>query len=159
MPADVAGMANDTDTAADLVGGSYEVRKSPVRRGTGSGVEVRVRAVRRRNWSPEDKLRIVRETLEPGAASKAVADRHGISTGLLFTWRKAMLATAMAGFAPVEVVPEAPKLEAPPATASQAAAEAPGTIELVLASGTTVRIIGQVDAALLRAVLAEIGGR
>ena len=152
-------MTNDTDTAADLVGGSSEVRKSPVRRGTGSGVEVRVRAVRRRNWSPEDKLRIVRETLEPGAVAKAVADRHGISAGLLFTWRKAMLATAMAGFAPVEVVPEAPKLEAPPATTSQAAPEAPGTIELVLASGTTVRVIGQVDAALLRAVLAELGNR
>jgi transposase len=122
-------------------------------------VEVRVRAVRRRNWSTEDKLRIVRETLEPGAVAKAVADRHGISTGLLFTWRKAMLATAMAGFAPVEIVPEAPKLEAPPATTSQAAAEAPGTIELVLASGATVRVIGQVDPALLRAVLAELGGR
>ena len=91
--------------------------------------------------------------------AKAVADRHGISTGLLFTWRKAMLATAMAGFAPVEVVPEAPELEPPSATASQAAAEAPGTIELVLASGTTVRVIGQVDPALLRAVLAELGGR
>ena len=159
MSADVAGMANDTDTAAELVGDSYEARKSPVRRGTGSGVEVRVRAVRRRNRSPEDKLRIVRETLEPGAVSKAVADRHGISTGLLFTWRKQMLATAMAGFAPVEVVPEAPKLEAPPATTSQAAAEAPGTIELVLASGATVRVIGQVDPTLLRAVLAELGGR
>ena len=158
MSADVAGMTNDTDPAADLVSGSYEARRSPVRRGTGSGVEVRVRAVRRRNWSTEDKLRIVRETLEPGAVATAVADRHGISTGLLFTWRKAMLATAMAGFAPVEVVPEAPKLEAPSATTSQAA-EASGTIELVLASGATVRIIGQVDAALLRAVLAELGGR
>jgi len=37
--------------------------------------------------------------------------------------------------------------------------EAAGTIELVLPSGTTVRIIGQVDAALLRTVLAELGAR
>ncbi len=74
--------------AADLVGDSYETRKSPVRRGIGAGVEVWVRAVRRRSWSAEDKLRIVRETLEPGAVAKAVADRHGISTGLLFTSRK-----------------------------------------------------------------------
>ena len=100
----------------------------------------------------------MRETLEPGAVAKVVADRHGISTGLLFTWRKEMLATAMAGFMPVEVVPEAPRLEAPPAATSQAAGP-PGTIELVLPSGATVRIIGQVDAALLRAVLAELGGR
>ena len=69
-----------------------------------AAVEVRVRAERRRSWAPEDKLRIVRETLEPGTAAKAVADRHGISTGLLFTWRKQMLATAMSG-------PEAPRLE------------------------------------------------
>jgi hypothetical protein len=34
-----------------------------------------------------------------------------------------------------------------------------GTIELVLPSGATIRVIGQVDAALLRAVLAELGGR
>ena len=96
-------MADDTDTAAELVSGGCEVRKSSVRRGAGSGVEVRVRAVRRRSWATEDKLRIVRETLEPGAVATAVADRHGISTGLLFTWRKQMLATAMSGFVPVDV--------------------------------------------------------
>jgi transposase len=143
---------------ADLVSGSYEVRKSSVRRGGDAGVEVRVRTVRRRSWSPEDKLRIVRETLEPGAVAKAVADRHGISTGLLFTWRKEMLATAMSGFVPIEVVPEIPKLEAPP-PAAPAAAEAAGRIEVALPSGATVRISGQADAALLRAVLAELGGR
>ncbi len=64
-------------------------------------MEVRVRTVRRRSWSTEERLRIVRETLEPGAVAKTIADRHGISTGLLYTWRKQMLATAMAGFVPV----------------------------------------------------------
>ncbi len=152
-------MADDTDTAAELVSGDYEVRKSSVRRGAGSGVEVRVRAVRRRNWSAEDKLRIVRETLEPGARGKAVADRHGISTGLLFTWRKQMLATAMSGFVPVGVVPEAPRLEPPPPAAAPAAPEAAGTIEIGLPSGTTVRVSGRTDPGLLRAVLAELGGR
>ena len=152
-------MADDTDTAAELVSGGYEVRKSSVRRGTGSGVEVRVRAVRRRSWSTEDKLRIVRETLEPGAVATAVADRHGISTGLLFTWRKQMPATAMSGFVPVDVVPEAPRLEPPPPAAAPAAPEAPGTIEIGLPSGATVRVSGRIDPGLLRAVLAELGGR
>ena len=78
--------------------------------------------------------------------AKAVADRHGISTGLLFTWRKEMLAAAMSGFVPVGVAPETPKLEPPPAGTGPMA-EAAGTIELVLPSGATVRIIGQVDAA------------
>ena len=152
-------MADDTDTAAELVSGGYEVRKSSVRRGAGSGVEVRVRAVRRRSWSAEDKLRIVRETLEPGAVATAVADRHGISTGLLFTWRKQMLATAMSGFVPVDVVPEAPRLEPPPPAAAPAASETPGTIEIGLPSGATVRVSGRIDPGLLRAVLAELGGR
>ena len=152
-------MADDTDTAAELVSGGCEGRKSSVRRGTGSGVEVRVRAVRRRSWSTEDKLRIVRETLEPGAVATAVADRHGISTGLLFTWRKQMLATAMSGFVPVDVAPEAPRLEPPPPAVAPAAPEAPGTIEIGLPSGATVRVSGRIDPGLLRAVLAELGGR
>jgi transposase len=152
-------MADDTDTAAELVSGGCEVRKSSVRRGAGSGVEVRVRAVRRRSWSTEDKLRIVRETLEPGAVATAVADRHGISTGLLFTWRKQMLATAMSGFVPVGVVPEAPKLEPPPPVVAPAASAAPGTIEIGFPSGATVRVSGRVDPGMLRAVLADLGGR
>ncbi|WP_255466965.1 transposase, partial [Roseicella aquatilis] len=35
-----------------------------------------------------DKLRMVRESLEPGAVVQAVADRNGVSTGQLYTWRK-----------------------------------------------------------------------
>ena len=118
-----------------------------------------MREVRRRNWAPEERLRIVRETLEPGVIVQAVADRHGISTGLLFTWRKQMLATAMSGFVPVDVVPEAPRLEPPPPAVAPAAPEAPGTIEIGLPSGATVRVSGRVDPGLLRAVLAELGGR
>ncbi|WP_350356123.1 transposase [Acidisoma cladoniae] len=34
------------------------------------------------------KLAIVRETLSPGSVAQVVADRHGIGTGLIYTWRK-----------------------------------------------------------------------
>lgn len=129
-----------------------------MRRGAGSGVEVRVRTVRRRHWSPEDKLRIVRETLAPGAVAKAVAERHGIGTGLLFTWRREMLATAMSGLVPVEVVPKAPRVEAA-ASAPARAAETPGVIDIAFPSGATVRVNGCVDMAVLRGVLAALGGR
>jgi transposase-like protein len=50
-----------------------------------------MRPERRHGWSSEDKLRIVRETLRPGAVASVVADQHGIGTGLLYTWRKQML--------------------------------------------------------------------
>ena len=118
-----------------------------------------MRAVRRRDWSPEERLRIVRETLEPGTVVQTVADRHGVSTGQLYTWRKQMLATAMAGFAPVTVVqePPPPALPAPPAV--PAAVEAAGSLEIVLPSGASIRVTGTVDAVTLRMVLAELGGR
>ena len=126
-----------------------------MRRGAGSGVEVQVRAVRRRNWWTEDKLRIIRETLAPGAVAKVVAERHGIGTGLLFTWRREMLATAMSGLVPVEIGAETPRAEAPvPARTTGT----PGVIDVAFPSGATVRVSGCVDMAVLRSVLAELGG-
>ena len=89
MSVDLAGMTNDTDMMATSYGGIphrrlLRDRKRLARRGIGAGVKIRLRAVRRRGWSAEDKLRIVRETLGSGA----VANWHGTSTGLLFTSRK-----------------------------------------------------------------------
>lgn len=118
-----------------------------------------MREVRRRNWSTEERLRIVRETLEPGVIIQAVADRHGVSTGQLYTWRKEMLATAMAGFVPVEVVPEAPQLPPPGPAMSPDSCVPSGVIEITMASGASIRITGCADAATLRVVLAGMGGR
>ena len=149
-------MPDDTTPPAALADRSYDGRKSGLGSGPDAAVEVRVRAVRRRDWSPEERLRIVRETLEPGTIVQTVADRHGVSTGQLYTWRKQMLATAMSGFVPVEVVPEIPRLETPaPATTL----DTPGAIEVTLRSGTTIRVTGCVDVAMLRVVLTELGGR
>ena len=44
---------------------------------------------RRRRWSEEEKLRIVTESLIGPRLVSATARRHGISTSLLFTWRRA----------------------------------------------------------------------
>ena len=158
MPAEVAGMTDDTETTEPLGSGINDGRKSALRATASRGVEVRVRAVRRRSWPDEDKLRMVRETLEPGAVVQAVADRNGVSTGQLYTWRKEMLTAAASGFVPVAVTPEVPRVEAP-AAAREAAAGTPGVIEIALPSGVTVRASGRVDAAVLRGVLAELGGR
>lgn len=156
MPAEVVGMAEIAVPVSPANGASYEVRKRFRGSDGPTAVEVRVRAERRRRWSAEDKLRIVRETLEPGAVAKAVAERHGISTGLLYTWRREMLAAAMSGFVPVEVTPEVPQVEAP---ARATTPETPGGIEVTFPSGATVRISGCVDPAVLCGVLAELGRR
>ena len=151
-------MADDVISPSNSQERSYEARRSALGSGT---VEVSVRPVRRRNWSPEDRLRIVRETLEPGAVAKAVADRHGISTGLLFTWRKQLLATAMAGFSAVQVVPDAPAPEGlPRAEAEGPASEAsPPIVEVTFASGARLTMRDGVSPALLRELVEGLARR
>jgi transposase len=151
-------MTDAADTSEALATGSYEGRKSGVRAPRERGVEVQVRPVRRREWPDADKLRIVRESLEPGVVVQAVADRHGISTGLLYTWRKRMLAATVTGFAPVAVVPEAvPAANAPVPGAPTTTDGVPaGTVEVAFPSGVAVRVAGRVEPEVLRGVLAEL---
>ena len=154
----MAGMTDEAEVAEPLGAGSYDGRKDRLRARSERGVRVEVRSVRRREWLDEDKMRIVRESLQPGAVVQAVADRNGVSTGQIYTWRKEMLAAAMSGFVPVAVVPEAPRVGGP-RPAREDVAEAPGVIEIGFASGATVRASGRVDVVVLRGVLAELGGR
>jgi transposase len=139
--------------------GSYEARRSvPEAR-----VEVTVRAERRHRWSAEEKLRIVRETLRPGAVAQVVAEQHGIGTGLLYTWRKQMLTAAITGFAAVETVAEpqaAPLLPAPAAAvAPSGAAVMAIAVEVDLPNGARVRVGNGAGAALLCDVFAAVDRR
>ena len=43
----------------------------------------------RRSWSPEEKRRIVEESVRPGASVAEVARRHGLNANLVFTWKRA----------------------------------------------------------------------
>ena len=43
---------------------------------------------RRRRWSAEEKLAMVRESFEPGKTVSMVARQHGVNPNQLFRWRK-----------------------------------------------------------------------
>ncbi|WP_419900886.1 IS66-like element accessory protein TnpA [Roseomonas sp. USHLN139] len=151
----------DQSTIPDAsAGNSFEPLRSPRVRGA---VEVRVKAERRRNWTPENRPRIVRETLEPGAVAKLIAERHGISAGLLYTWRKELLSTAMAGFAVVQMVPDAAcpttSEERIPALAATATFPEPSSIEVTFPSGARMVLRDEVSPALLREVVAGLAQR
>jgi transposase-like protein len=69
-----------------------------------------------RRWTSEQKLALVAETLRPWASPTQIARRYGISTGLLYTWRRLVregelslvpVSAPTAEFVPVEIVPEA----------------------------------------------------
>lgn len=121
---------------------SYEAPTSVQRDG---GVLVRVE--RRRRWSDEQKLAILKETTEPGAIMALVARRHGIGTGQLYTWHRHLLQGAMAGFVPVELVRGEPTAR-PGET---------GRIEIRGSGGFTVSIESEVDRAALKMVLELVG--
>src|ERR1700678_3304702 len=76
-------------------------------------VEVLGGVERRRRWSRDDKMRIIEETLAPGAVVTEIARRHGIATSLVFTWRRPRLATVASAagprLVPVQVTAPRPK--------------------------------------------------
>jgi transposase len=102
--------------------------------------------------------------LQPGTVIAEVARRHGIGTGLLYTWRKEMLTTAMAGLVPVHVQAGEPNVM--PTPMSKPASRNPttrltgpaGRIEVEFPNGIRVRIDGGADEAVLRSVLTALGG-
>ena len=74
-------------------------------------IELITRGERRRRWSVEQKREIAAESLEPGISPITVARRYGISSGLLYTWRRHLLEGSLgvtrqpvAKFARVEVM-------------------------------------------------------
>lgn len=118
---------------------------------------------RRRRWSTEEKLRILAQSTAPGSSVLLVCRMHGISSGQLYTWRKQFRTGELTGFAPVTVVSEMPEpaLPAPPMTADPVppapmASTAPGAIEVELPSGVKLRVVGDVEEAVLRRVLSAL---
>jgi transposase-like protein len=51
-------------------------------------MEVLTGPERRRRWSAEEKLAMVRESFEPGKTVSMVARQHGVNPNQLFHWRK-----------------------------------------------------------------------
>jgi len=153
-----------------------ESARTQGRRSAQSGrVEFITRGDRRRVWAAEQKRAIALESLDPSTTPTDVARRYGISSGLLYTWRRLLregqLGSAprrVAGFARVDLVGETPRLTAPepvpPMSVPPPPAPVPppspaptpphaGLIEIALPGGASVRVDGSVDGAALRRVL------
>jgi transposase len=124
---------------------------------------------RRRRWGYEEKARIIEETAQPGVVVCDVARRHGISQGLLFTWRRLARQGRLGGdpgprLVPVEIVPTpTPPPPTPPPSDEVAATlrtrRKLGVIEIDLGGGRRVRVDRDVDAEALRRVLDVLGRR
>ncbi len=100
-------------------------------------------SVRRRSWSPEEKTRIVAESLDPAVSVSAVAHRHGLNPNQLFRWRRQFREEAELRRTARERFAESG--EAAPVVAASA-------IEVVLGA-ITVRVGAGVETAALKRVL------
>ena len=141
---------------------SYEALKTSL---SGPAASVS-RAERRRSWHPQQKMAIVQESCAPGAVPTQVARRYGISTGLLYTWRKQLLTAATDGFIRCEVAtePEVVALPAPDVRPTPLALPVPDrplsdTIEVELPGGTKLRLGTDVDPGALARVLDALARR
>jgi transposase len=135
-------------------------------------IEVITHGERRRVWTLEQKREIVAESLGSMRAPTEVARKYGISSGLLYGWRQKLLGSQMTvlqhlppNFAQVEIAP-ARSDKAGPEPLTPALPPVPdqvsrphGLIEIVLASGVTLRVDAEVDAAALGRVLAALDRR
>ena len=127
----------------------------------------------RRRWPRAEKRRIVELTLREGASVLTIAREHGVHPNTLGQWKALYRAgkldapvkrmpgmpvtgaTANATFVPVSVVSEVRRPQ--PVTRSDATAGRGGIVQLVLASGATLRIeTAALDAALVCALVAEL---
>ena len=162
------------ETKADAANAAHGPVHGPARR-----IELITGTARRRDWSDDDKARIIVESLAPGANISAVARRHGIKPQQLFGWRRearelfrdcldlaggplspgpspARLGTATKVQPPVNAPTFAPVVMVP--TVTTPASPPAGTKQSIeIAIGTViVRVGADVDAEALGRVLAAV---
>jgi transposase len=139
-------------------------------------VDGEIVVARRRQWTPAEKAALLGEIEATGGRVSIVAQRHGISKSLLYNWRSASKAAALAargvapgsaGFIQLGVVADrsyegqALRLAAGGAYAKGvgcALSERVGVIEIDLPEGVRVRVDGGVDEQALRRVLTVVRG-
>lgn len=124
-------------------------------------VEVLGGLERRRRWSQDDKVRIVEETLAPGAKVTEVARRNGVAASVVFTWRRQARTVDRVGpcFAPVQIAAAVtgednakPQSDDDRRMRSLSTARN-GLIEIDLGNRRRIRVDAQVDPEALARVL------
>jgi transposase len=131
----------------------------PVRR-----LEVFTGTGRRRDWSDDDKARIVAESYEPGATVSEIARRHALAPQQLFGWRRlsrrAPEPASPPMFVPaaVDAVRPLPESVKQPATRRRrTVARSSGGIEIEM-DGVVVRVGTGASPKTIAAVLSALKG-
>ena len=130
--------------------------------------EILVGRERRRRWSADEKLQIVREAFAPGARVALVARRRDVSRSQIYQWRAALREGRLSdeggevvGFVPVQMAPTtsgAPSV-APNAPIPAMDSFAGGSvIEIGLAGGRCLKVPASLPSTELRRLIRAVEG-
>lgn len=109
---------------------------------------------RRRDWSDEEKVRIVEESLQGFRQGSATARRYGLSRSLLTAWRRQYRSRLLSVSAPTSFAPVA--ISSPAASCEKAWPPEPEDdkrIEIGLPNGRRLTIPASLDPAILTRLL------
>jgi len=122
-------------------------------------MEILTGVERRRRWSSEEKLQILREASAPGSSVGAVARRHNICRSQLYQWRRAFRSgrlgsksLAVVDFLPVEVCDDSEDEE--PTVDETPSADI--LISIELRHGRTVRLPSTLPCHEIRRLVAAV---
>ena len=120
------------------------------------GLEVSPRRVRR--WHPiSEKLKVVRESLQPGISVAEVARANGVNANQVFTWRRAFergeLSEPSVALIPVTVSNSEEEKRAAPEVVVPAAG---GAIHIELPGRAVISVESGADPTLLRTLLESL---
>jgi transposase len=110
---------------------------------------------RRRSWTPDEKRRIVGESLQEGASIAEVARRYELNANLLFTWRRKMGVEPSSQPSPMPILPVTITRD----VADEGRCPEAGQMEIVLPEGARVIVRADVETAALSRVLKALSRR
>jgi len=128
-------------------------------------MQIVARVSGRRAWTVEQKLAILRDAFGPSGSVKAALERHEVSSGLVYTWRRQAMSGELAGtprptlpvFAEVRVTDDGsvttPALRPPMSPVIPLSTEPIGRIGIELPSGIKLSVDASVDIDALGRVL------
>jgi transposase len=126
--------------------------------------EILVARERRRRWSADDKLQVVREAFAPGARVALVARRRDVSRSQIYQWRAALREGRLSdkggevvGFVPVEM-PMAPSTGRNGALSGTGSFVAETLIEVSLPGGRCLKVPASLPSAELRRLIRAVEG-
>ncbi len=125
-------------------------------------VKIVTRGEVRRSYTPEEKARLLTEAAVPGARVLLVAQRHGVSPGLVYRWRRQAEGRAVRkaaprppAFVPLLLDGSEPASGSPPARLPDGDGLG-GHVEVVLRNGRLLRVGVGADAAAVARLAAAL---